>query len=116
MGTREWLLEVDRPAGPSRLSGARLREELIPLLDGKRPTPAFRLLSQWNALAFLIPNLKMGENRMTFSLAISSRPSPKGIRLSAAADSSSCVAVPESDGLAGASDVSSGHDRKMEQA
>jgi len=35
-----------------------LREELIPLLMEKEPTPCLPLLSQWNALPFLIPNLK----------------------------------------------------------
>jgi tRNA nucleotidyltransferase (CCA-adding enzyme) len=56
--TREWLLECIANQVPSRLSGARLREELIPLLMEKDPRPAFRLLSQWGALTALIPNLK----------------------------------------------------------
>ena len=56
--TREWLLESIDKQLPSRLSGARLREELIPLLMEKDPRPAFRLLSQWGALPYLIPNLK----------------------------------------------------------
>jgi tRNA nucleotidyltransferase (CCA-adding enzyme) len=56
--TREWLLESIVQQYPARLSGARLREELIPLLMEKDPRPAFRLLSEWGALATLIPNLK----------------------------------------------------------
>ena len=56
--TREWLLEALSGQYPARLSGARLREELVPLLMEKDPRPSFRLLSQWGALALLIPNLK----------------------------------------------------------
>ncbi|OGR93374.1 MAG: hypothetical protein A2992_06215 [Elusimicrobia bacterium RIFCSPLOWO2_01_FULL_59_12] len=56
--TREWLLEALSGQCPARLSGARLREELVPLLMEKDPRPSFRLLSQWGALALLIPNLK----------------------------------------------------------
>ena len=50
--TREWLTEAITQQLPARLSGARLREELIPLLDGKNPRPAFRLLSQWERSPF----------------------------------------------------------------
>jgi tRNA nucleotidyltransferase (CCA-adding enzyme) len=56
--TREWLSESIAQQLPARLSGARLREELVPLLMEKDPRPAFRLLAQWNSLSFLIPNLK----------------------------------------------------------
>lgn len=56
--TREWLAESVAQQLPSRLSGARLREELIPILMETDPRPAFRLLSQWGALSFLLPNLK----------------------------------------------------------
>lgn len=56
--TREWLTEAVVKQYPERLSGARLREELIPLLMEKDPRPAFRLLAQWGALNSLIPNLK----------------------------------------------------------
>jgi len=56
--TRDWLTEAITLQFPARLSGARLREELIPLLMEKDPRPAFRLLSDWGALTFLIPNLK----------------------------------------------------------
>jgi tRNA nucleotidyltransferase (CCA-adding enzyme) len=56
--TREWLNEAIGLQLPGRLSGARLREELIPLLMERDPRPAFHLLSQWGALSFLVPNLK----------------------------------------------------------
>ncbi len=56
--TREWLNEAISLQLPGILSGARLREELIPLLMEEDPRPMFRLLSQWGALSFLVPNLK----------------------------------------------------------
>ncbi|HVO33249.1 MAG TPA: hypothetical protein VMU17_04980, partial [Elusimicrobiota bacterium] len=56
--SREWLLESIEQQLPARLSGARLREELIPILMEDDPRPAFRLLAEWSALTFLIPNLK----------------------------------------------------------
>jgi tRNA nucleotidyltransferase (CCA-adding enzyme) len=56
--TREWLLESITLQIPARLSGARLREELIPLLMEKDPRPAFRLLDQWEALSYFVPNLQ----------------------------------------------------------
>jgi tRNA nucleotidyltransferase (CCA-adding enzyme) len=64
--TREWLTESIAQQLPARLSGARLREELIPLLMEKDPRPAFRLLSQWGALPFLVPNLKWEKSHDTF--------------------------------------------------
>ncbi|MFA5975666.1 MAG: hypothetical protein WC859_05805 [Elusimicrobiota bacterium] len=64
--TREWLMECINEQLPSRLSGARVREELIPLLMEKDPCPAFRLLAQWGALSFLIPNLKWEKSHETF--------------------------------------------------
>ena len=64
--TREWLTEAIAQQLPARLSGARLREELIPLLMEKDPRPAFRLLSQWGALSFLVPNLKWEKSHETF--------------------------------------------------
>ena len=64
--TREWLTEAIAQQLPARLSGARLREELIPLLMEKDPRPAFRLLSQWGALTFLVPNLKWEKSHETF--------------------------------------------------
>ena len=64
--TREWLTEAVAQQLPARLSGARLREELIPLLMEKDPRPAFRLLSQWGALSFLVPNLKWEKSHETF--------------------------------------------------
>ncbi len=63
--TREWLLEAGVQQLPTRLSGARLREELIPLLMEADPRPAFRLLSQWQALSFLVPNLKWEKSHET---------------------------------------------------
>ena len=64
--TREWLTEAVSQQLPARLSGARLREELIPLLMEKDPRPAFRLLSQWSALSFLVPNLKWEKSHELF--------------------------------------------------
>ena len=64
--TRDWLAEAVGLQLPGRLSGARLREELIPLLMEKDPRPAFRLLSQWGGLTFLIPNLKWEKSHDTF--------------------------------------------------
>jgi len=55
-----------RPANAFAVSGARLREELIPLLMEKDPRPAFQLLSQWGALSFLIPNLKWEKSHDAF--------------------------------------------------
>jgi tRNA nucleotidyltransferase (CCA-adding enzyme) len=56
--TREWMTGTLAQQIPARLSGARLREELIPLMLEKDPRPAFEMLSQWGALTCLIPNLK----------------------------------------------------------
>ncbi len=56
--TRDWMMDSIAQQVPAKLSGARLREELVPLLMEKDPRPAFRLLAQWGALAYLIPNLK----------------------------------------------------------
>ncbi len=64
--TRDWLTEQIAQQTPARLSGARLREELIPLLMEKDPRPAFRLLSQWGALPFLVSNLKWEKSHDTF--------------------------------------------------
>ena len=64
--TREWLSESVAQQLPSRLSGARLREELIPILMETDPRPAFRLLSQWGALSFLVPNLKWEKSHDLF--------------------------------------------------
>jgi tRNA nucleotidyltransferase/poly(A) polymerase len=63
--TREWMMESISQQLPARLSGARLREELVPLLMEKDPRPAFRLLSQWGALPFLVPNLKWEKSHET---------------------------------------------------
>jgi tRNA nucleotidyltransferase (CCA-adding enzyme) len=64
--TRDWLTEAVSQQFPARLSGARLREELIPLLMEKDPRPALRLLSQWGGLSFLVPNLKWEKSHDTF--------------------------------------------------
>jgi tRNA nucleotidyltransferase (CCA-adding enzyme) len=64
--TREWLNEAIGLQLPATLSGARLREELTPLLLERDPRPAFRLLSQWGALSFLVPNLKWEKSHETF--------------------------------------------------
>jgi len=64
--TREWLTEAVALQLPGRLSGARLREELIPLLMEPDPRPSFRLLSQWGALSFLIPNLRWEKSHDAF--------------------------------------------------
>ena len=64
--TRDWLYEAVGLQLPVRLSGARLREELIPILMEEDPRPAFRLLSQWGALSFLVPNLKWEKCHETF--------------------------------------------------
>src|SRR5262249_9423539 len=64
--TRDWLNEAIGLQLPARLSGARLREELIPLLLERDPRPAFKLLSQWGALSFLVPNLKWEKCHETF--------------------------------------------------
>lgn len=54
--TREWLSEAEGLQLPAKLSAARIREELIPLVMEKDPRPAFHLLVQWGALGFLVPN------------------------------------------------------------
>ena len=64
--TREWLSECVSQQIPARLSGARLREELIPALMEKDPRPALRLLCEWGALSYLIPNLKWEKSHEIF--------------------------------------------------
>jgi tRNA nucleotidyltransferase (CCA-adding enzyme) len=56
--TREWLVDSIAKQEPAQLSAARLREELIPILNEKDPRPALSLLSDWGALSFLIPHLR----------------------------------------------------------
>lgn len=56
--TREWLAEAVAQQLLTRLSNARVREELVPLLMEKDPRPAFEHLAEWNVLSFLVPNLK----------------------------------------------------------
>jgi tRNA nucleotidyltransferase (CCA-adding enzyme) len=72
--TREWLLESVAQQEPARLSGARLREELVPLLLEEDPRQAFRLLSKWSALAFLIPSLKWQRSHDVFFGILVRRP------------------------------------------
>jgi tRNA nucleotidyltransferase (CCA-adding enzyme) len=55
--TREWLSECLQQQLPAKLSGARLREELVCLITEKDPRPAFRMLAEWNALEFLVANV-----------------------------------------------------------
>jgi len=55
--TREWLTESIQQQIPGRLSGARLREELIPLLQEGDPRLSLSLLASWNALEFLVPQI-----------------------------------------------------------
>jgi len=55
--TREWLAESVSHNGPAKLSGARLREELLPILQEVDPRPALSLLCEWGALGFLLPSL-----------------------------------------------------------
>ncbi len=64
--TREWLTECVAQQLPARLSGARLREELLPLLVEPDPRGAFRLLSEWSALTFVFSNLKWEKTHETF--------------------------------------------------
>lgn len=74
--TREWLMECVAEQIPARLSGARLREELVPILMEKDPRPAFRWLAQWNALSFLIPNLRWEKSHdLFFGHILKSKPS-----------------------------------------
>jgi tRNA nucleotidyltransferase (CCA-adding enzyme) len=63
--TREWLNEAAGQQLPGKLSGARLREELTPLLMERDPRPALRLLSDWGVLGFLIPNVKWEKSHET---------------------------------------------------
>lgn len=63
--TREWLQECVIQQLPSRLSGARLREELIPLLMEEDPRPAFRLLQEWDALRYWVPHLAWDKSHET---------------------------------------------------
>ena len=56
--TREWLAESIAQQGPAQLSAARLREELVPLLQEADPRTALALLCEWGALTFLIPHLR----------------------------------------------------------
>ncbi len=72
--TREWLNETIGLQLPGRLSGARLREELVPLLMERDPRPAFRVLSQWGALSFLVPNLKWEKSHEAFFGQLIRRP------------------------------------------
>lgn len=63
--TRDWLNEAIALQIPAALSGARLREELIPLLMEVDPRDTFELLSRWGALSFLVPNLKWEKSHHT---------------------------------------------------
>lgn len=75
--TREWLAESVDQQLPARLSAARVREELVPLLSEHDPRPAFRLLSEWNALGFLVPNLKWEKSHETLFGSVIKK-DPKG--------------------------------------
>jgi tRNA nucleotidyltransferase (CCA-adding enzyme) len=80
--TREWMNESISQQFPAKLSGARLREELIPLLMEKDPRPAFRLLAQWGALSYLIPNLKWEKSHdLLFGHFIKSKPKGDPLQL-----------------------------------
>lgn len=57
--TRECLAEALAQQGPARLSGARLREELVPILMEADPRPALERLQEWDALGFLIPQHRL---------------------------------------------------------
>jgi tRNA nucleotidyltransferase (CCA-adding enzyme) len=72
--TREWLNEAVHLNLPVSLSGARIREELVPLLMEVDPRPALRLLSQWGGLHFLVSNLKWGKTHDTFFGQLLRRP------------------------------------------
>jgi len=63
--TREWLTECIEQQLPSRLSGARLREELIPLLMETDPRPAFRILQEWGGLGFWVSGLTWDKTHET---------------------------------------------------
>ena len=56
--TREWIADSIARQEPAQLSAARLREELVPILNEADPRAALGLLSDWGALSFLIPHLK----------------------------------------------------------
>jgi len=56
--TREWLLSSISKNRLSLLSGARLREELIPLLNEADPRASFSLLNEWGALPFIFSGLR----------------------------------------------------------
>jgi tRNA nucleotidyltransferase (CCA-adding enzyme) len=63
--TREWLSEAVAQQLPGRLSGARLREELIPILLEKDPRPALHLLCEWGVLSYLVPSLTCQKSHET---------------------------------------------------
>ena len=80
--TREWLAESIVQQGPAQLSAARLREELIPLLQEADPRPAFALLCDWGALTFLIPHLRWEKSHTTlFSHALKANKKMDGMLL-----------------------------------
>jgi tRNA nucleotidyltransferase (CCA-adding enzyme) len=56
--TREWLIESVAGQGPGLLSGARLREEIIPILLEDDPRPALALLQEWNVLGYIAQGLR----------------------------------------------------------
>jgi len=60
--TREWLAESVAQQNPGRLSAARLRDELIPILNEADPRPALAFLCEWEAMTFLIPHLHWGKS------------------------------------------------------
>lgn len=53
--TREWMQECIAQQIPSKVSGARLREELVPILMEHHPSACLDALHQWTALADLVP-------------------------------------------------------------
>jgi tRNA nucleotidyltransferase (CCA-adding enzyme) len=60
--TRECLVNAVIQQTPDRLSGARLREELLQILMEEDPRHAFRLLDEWGTLLFLVPHLKWSKS------------------------------------------------------
>jgi tRNA nucleotidyltransferase (CCA-adding enzyme) len=53
--TSDWLHEAVDAQYPLRLSGARLREELLPFFREPMPGRALKKLDEWKALSFCLP-------------------------------------------------------------
>lgn len=75
--TQQWLNDAISQQVPARLTGARLREELVPLVLERTAPLAFQCLEEWGALTFLVPGLHWDKTHEFFFRQLLQK-SPKG--------------------------------------